>query len=138
MAALTSPLLVRTAATAATILFALAVILHVLMAAGIVPITIAWGGRQEILNTGLRVASIASAVVLALMAVVIRRRAGLIGGYPIPLTISILSWVTTAYVAFNTLANLTSQSKGEKILFTPITVLLFLSCLAVSISKPKA
>jgi hypothetical protein len=138
MSALTSPDAGRVAANAATILFGVVAVLQLLIAAGVLPITMAWGGRQDTLTTGLRIASIASAAVLVLMAVLIRRRVGLMGGYPIPLTIKVLSWVATAYMAFNTLGNLTSSSKAEKILFTPITILLFLSCLLVSISKPEA
>ena len=67
-----------------------------------------------------------------------RRRAGLVGGFPIPATIKVLSWATTVFMALNTLANLGSVSKAEKVIFTPITFLLMVSCFLVSISRPEA
>lgn len=137
MSGLSSPSVVGIAANAATVLFGVVIILQLLLAAGILPITMAWGGRQQTLTVALRIASLASAVVLGLLAYVIRRRAGLIGGLPVPTAIKVLSWLTTAYMALNTVTNLTSASKGEKILFTPITFLLTLSCLLVSISRPE-
>ena len=59
----------------------------------------------------------------------------LVGDFLIPTMIIILSWVATAFIAFNTVSNLASTITGEKILFTPITFLLTQSCLLISISK---
>jgi hypothetical protein len=39
-------------------------------------------------------------------------------------------------MAFNTLGNIASSSKMEKLIFTPVTVLLTLTCLIVSASNP--
>jgi hypothetical protein len=136
MSALLSPSAGSIAANAATILFGLVAVLQLLLAAGILPVTMAWGGRQTTLTVPLRIASLASAVVLGLLAYVIRRRVGLVGGLPIPTTIRILSWVATAFMALNTVTNLASRSKAEKIVFAPITLMLTLACLLVSISRP--
>ncbi|HUW13652.1 MAG TPA: hypothetical protein VM537_28270 [Anaerolineae bacterium] len=127
----------RMAANAATVLFAVVIILQLLLAAGILPVTMAWGGRQHTLTLPLRIASLASAVVLALLAYVIRRRVGLVGGFPIPTATKVVSWVAAAFMAFNTVTNLASTSKAEKALFTPITFLLTLSCLLASLSRPE-
>jgi hypothetical protein len=127
----------RIAANVATVLFGVVIILQLLIAAGIFPITMAWGGRQPKLTLLLRFASLASAVVLAAMAYIIRRRVGLVGGFPVPTAIKALSWATTAFMALNTLSNLSSVSKAEKAIFTPITLLLTLSCLLVSLSRPE-
>jgi hypothetical protein len=81
---------------------------------------------------------VAAAAILALFAYVIRRRAGLTGDSPPSTTIKILSWLITAFMVLNTLGNLTSQSTAEKIVFTPITILLAISCFVVSISKETA
>jgi len=67
-------------------MFAVVIILQLLLAAGILPVSMAWGGRQDVLTPNLRVASIVSAVILGLFAYIIRRRAGLLG----PEEISIL------------------------------------------------
>jgi hypothetical protein len=127
--------IVRIAANVATILFALTIILQLLLATGILPISMAWGGRQSELTTPLRIAGLAAAVLLGFFIYVIRRRAGLIGDMPIPLITRILSWIITAFMAFNTLGNLASLSIGEKILFAPISFLLAIACLIVSASS---
>ena len=125
------------AANVATVLFAIVIILQLLLAAGILPVTMAWGGTQTELTLTLRLASVAAAIILAGFAYVIRRRAGLIGDPPPSTAIKILSWVITAFMVLNTLGNLTSQSTAEKIVFTPLTVLLAISCFIVSVSKTE-
>jgi len=119
----------------ATALFAVGIVLQILIAAGILPITMAWGGRQSELTPGLRVAGLGALVVLAAFAYVIRRRAGLLGASPPSTLIRVLSWIVTAYMAFNLLGNLTSPSLAEKLVFGPITLLLVLSCALVSLSR---
>ena len=123
------------AANIATLLFGIVIILQLLLALGILPVTMFWGGTQTELTLGLRLASVAGAIILALFAYVIRRRAGLIGDPPPSTLIKILSWVITAFMVLNTLGNLASQSTAEKIVFTPLTILLAISCFIVSISK---
>ena len=98
----------------------------------------AWGGTQPVLTAGLRAASLAAAALLAAFAYIIRLRAGLLGEGPPSRSIRILSWVITAFLLLNTLGNLASRSAGERLLFGPISLLLALSCLVVSLSKPEA
>lgn len=138
MSIFSNPSIVLTAANVATILFVLTIILQLLLAAGILPISMAWGGRQSELTPALRIASLAAAFLLGFFLYVIRRRVGLIGDIPVPLTIQVLSWIITAFMAFNTIGNLASSSKGEKILFGPISFLLATACLIVSASNLQA
>ncbi len=137
MTALANPSTARMAAKVATILFAIVIVLQLLLAVGILPVTMAWGGTQADLTPGLRLASIAAMFILALFAYVIRRRAGLTGSMPPSTVIKIASWVITAFMLLNTLGNLTSQSTAEKIVFTPLTLLLAICCFLVSISKSE-
>ena len=127
--------IIRVAANIATVLFGITILIQFLLAAGVLPVTMAWGGRQEVLTPSLRVASIVSAVVLGVFAYLIRRRAGLIGPDDISLLIRVLAWVVTAYMAFNTFTNLASQSTTEKIVFVPITAILTIVCFIIAISK---
>jgi hypothetical protein len=120
----------------ATVLFAVTIVLQLLLAAGILPITMAWGGRQPVLTLGLRFASLAAVAIMAFFAYVIRRRAGLLGDAPPSGKIKVLSWMITAFLVLNTLGNLASQSSGERILFGSISLLLAVSCFVVSFSKP--
>lgn len=123
------------AANIATFLFGVVIFLQLLLALGILPVTMFWGGTQTELTLGLRLASVAAALILVLFAYVIRRRAGLIGDPPPSTLIKVLSWVITAFMVLNTLGNLASQSTAEKIVFTPLTMLLAVCCFIVSISR---
>jgi hypothetical protein len=126
---------VHFAANVATILFGLTIILQLLLAAGILPISMAWGGRQSELTPTLRIASLAAVVLLGIFIYIIRRRAGLIGDLPIPMIIKVLAWIITAFEGLNFLGNLASNSTGEKLLFGPISFILTAACLIVSASK---
>jgi hypothetical protein len=127
--------LVRISAQVSTVLFAAVMVLQLLLATGVMPVSMAWGGRQTELTPGLRVASLVAVVILGFFAYIIRRRAGLIGSGEIKTPIKILAWVITAYMAFNLLGNITSQSAGETMIFGPITAILTIACLIVSASK---
>jgi hypothetical protein len=129
---------VHAAANLASLLLLVTIIMQILLALGILPISMAWGGRQAELTPGLRLASLAAVVVLGLFMFIIRRRAGLIGKLPAPLSIVILTWVVTAFLALNTLGNLTSQSTSEMIIFGSITFLLTLASFIVAASKLEA
>lgn len=127
--------IVRVSANIATILFGIVILIQLLLAAGVLPVTMAWGGRQEVLTPGLRIASVVSAIILGLFAYIIRRRAGLMGGGGTSVWIKVLAWIVTGYMAFNTFTNLTSQSTTERVVFGSITSILTILCLVVSISR---
>lgn len=125
----------RTAGQAATALFVLSAALQLTLAAGVLPITMAWGGRVAELTPELRVASVVAAFVLLGFAYVIRARAGLVARWPPGRGARIAAWVITAYLALNLLGNLTSSSLGEKALFGPLSALLVVSCAMVSLGR---
>jgi hypothetical protein len=127
----------RIAGNAATALYAITIILQLLLAFGILPITMAWGGREPVLTTNLRIASLASAALLLFFIYVIRRRAGLVRDASITPIIKVLSWLVTAFSALNFLGILASLSSGEKILFGPISFLLLVACILVSLAKSE-
>jgi len=135
MSTIQSASIVRTSANIATILFGIVILIQLLLATGVLPIMMAWGGRQEVLTPGLRIASVVSAIILGLFAYIIRHRAGLTGAEGISAWIKVLAWIVTAFMAFNTFTNLTSQSTTEKIVFVPITSILTIACFVVSISR---
>jgi len=130
--------LIRLTANIAILLFVVVIVLQILLAAGILPISMAWGGRQSQLTASLRFASIVAAVLLGVFMYVIRYRAGLLGRVPIPVIIKVASWIITAFLAFNTLGNITSLSSDEKLLFGPVTFILTIACLLVSASKSNS
>jgi hypothetical protein len=135
MISLSNTKLIHLTANIATFLFVVVIVLQILLAAGIFPISMAWGGRQSQLTASLRIASIIAAVLLGVFIYVIRYRAGLVGNVPIPVIIRVVSWIITAFMAFNTLGNVTSVSTNEQLIFGPVTFILSVACLFVSASK---
>jgi hypothetical protein len=129
--------LIHKTANITTFLFVVVVVLQLLLAVGILPISMAWGGRQSQLTVSLRIASIVSSVLLGAFIYVIRYRAGLASNDPIPVFIKVVSWVITAFMAFNMLGNITSLSISEKLLFGPVTFILTVACLLISASSPS-
>lgn len=138
MISLSNTKLIHLTANIATFLFVVIIVLQILLAAGIFPISMAWGGRQSQLTASLRIASIIAAVLLGVFMYVIRYRAGLVGNVPIPVIIKVVSWIITALMAFNTLGNITSLSTNEKLIFGSVTFILFVACLLVSASKSNS
>ncbi len=125
----------RIAANVATVLFAVVIVLQVLLALGVLPVTMAWGGRETELTPALQLSSLAAILILVAFTYVIRRRAGLIGRPPVPTYFKLASWVVTAYLALNAFGNLTSPSNNERLVFGSITILLVIACFIVSISR---
>ena len=128
---------VTLATNIATVLFGITIFLQLLLAAGVLPVSMAWGGTQDVLTPSLRYASLASMAILAFFAYVIRRRAGLSKNMTVTTIVNVLAWIITAYLFLVTLGNITSPSMGEKLLFGPISFFLAISCLLVSKSKTE-
>jgi hypothetical protein len=126
----------RIEGTVATAAFLVVICLQLLLALGVLPVTLAWGGTQSVLTPPLRLAHVAAAVILGASAMVIRRRSGLSAGDRSSRPITILAWVLTIFLALNTLGNFASSSSGEVILFGPLSLVLALACVLVSASKP--
>jgi hypothetical protein len=137
MSLLSNTPFIHTTANIATFLFVVVIVLQIFLAAGILPISMAWGGRQSQLTDSFRIASIIAAVLLGAFIYVIRYRAGLVGNVPIPGFIKVVSWIITVFMAFNTLGNIASSSTKEKLLFGPVTFILTVACLLVSASSPE-
>lgn len=129
---------VRMAAHAATVLFLLSAALQAALATGLLPITMAWGGRQATLTPGLRGASIVAAALLLAFADVIRRRAGLTGKRPFARDTRVLAYLVTGFMVLNVLGNVASVSPAERLLFGPISLLLAVACAIVATSRPTA
>lgn len=125
---------VHAMAAVATLLFAVIILIQLLIGLGVLPITIAWGGRQRKLTPQLRIASFAAAVILVLFIYLIRYRAGLVN-HPIPGWIRVAAWAIVGFMAFNAVGNAASQSRIERFLFTPITLVLALACFVVAASR---
>jgi hypothetical protein len=127
----------RIAGKIATLVFAVVIVLQILLALGILPVTMAWGGRQTVLTPTIRLAHLFAALLLAGFAYVIRRRAGLLVDARPSRLIKILAWLITGFLALSMLGNFTSISPAEKIVFGSLSLVLVIVCLLVSASRSE-
>jgi hypothetical protein len=121
----------------ATLGLLLAAVLQFMLAVGVLPVTMAWGGTQPVLTLPLRIASLAAVVVLALSTYVIRRRAGLLPQAEPSTPVKVLAWVIAVYLMLNTAGNFASASAGETSVFGPISLVSALACLFVAASRTR-
>lgn len=135
MTYLSKPNIVKNAANLASVLFFIFVVGQLLVAAGIIPTSIVWGGRQPDLTPALRVTSVAAAAILGAFIYIIRYRAGLVGSVPQPTIIRVLAWVVAGYMVLNMLGNFASVSNVERFLFGPMTIVMAVSTLIVAASR---
>ncbi|MGY1827189.1 hypothetical protein [Blastococcus sp. SYSU DS0541] len=91
----------------------------------------AWGGQHEVLPTGLRVGSAVSVVLYALFAVVILQAAGLVTAVPAAVG-DVGIRVLTGYFALGILLNGISRSRSERVVMTPLVLVLAACCLVVA------
>jgi len=126
---------VQTTANIATVLFVFFIGFQLLLAAGLLPVSMAWGGRQTELTPVLRLASIAAVILLGVFIYIIRYRAGLIGSVPAPTAIRVLAWVVAGYMTLNTVGNFASVNSIEKLLFGPMTIIITIACIIVAASN---
>lgn len=135
MTYLAKPNFVRNAANLASVLFIIFVVVQLLVAIGIIPSSMLWGGRQPELTASLRVTSVGAAVILGAFIYIIRYRAGLLGRVPQPTIIRVAAWVVTGYMVLNTLGNFASASYVERFVFGPMTIVLAVTSLIVAASR---
>lgn len=110
----------------------LAVAFHCALALGMPWAEFSWGGKYSgRLPPPMRVASLASALVLVLLALVVMIRAGLL----LPRWHSLsqrLIWGVVAYCGLAVVAHIFTPSKWERILWLPMVVVLFVTALLVA------
>jgi hypothetical protein len=115
------------AAVVVCVLLAGLAVFQLLLAAGRPLGRFAWGGQHEVLPRGLRIASAISVVVYAVIAWLLGRAAAdPTGAGPWP-------WILTGYFALGVLMNGLSRSRPERLVMTPIALVLACCCLVVAI-----
>jgi len=94
----------------------------------------AWGGKHVKLPSSLRIASLFSAGVFVVASLFVLERADILLVFNSPTIVTIILWILVSFLGLNTLSNLASRSKLEKRIMTPISLILALLCLIVSIT----
>jgi CDP-diglyceride synthetase len=124
------------AVNALLVLFSLTITFHLLVITGIIPHDIVWGGRLNTVSE-MRRAETVSIILNILMLTIVALRSGKLSFRTNPKIIRVLLWFMTGLFILNTAGNLLSANEKEKLIFTPITLLLSLLCLRLAMSSEK-
>lgn len=95
----------------------------------------AWGGQHRTATPRLRRAAVVAIVLYALFAALLLSRAGILPGGDTTV-VAAPTWVLFAYCAASIVLNAVSRSRRERIVQTPVSILLALSVLIIAISGP--
>ena len=118
-----------TAAIILTVLLAVLAVFQLALALGAPLGRFAWGGAHRVLPPKLRIGSLVSIVIYALIVVITLDRAGIIDVVPDPVS-TVGMWVVFGYFVLGIPLNAISRSKPERFTMTPVvTVLAVLSLL---------
>lgn len=94
----------------------------------------AWGGNNEVLPLRFRVGSFISILLYVFFALTILSKAGLVQS-PVPESlINTSMWILSGYFMLGVLMNAMSRSKSERVVMTPVALILAILYLFVSFS----
>ncbi|MCT2345693.1 hypothetical protein NQZ71_23715 (plasmid) [Niallia taxi] len=125
--------IVHIASILVAIMFVLIAVFQVLLSLGYPYGEYAMGGFYKVLPKKLRIVSFINAIILLFMGFVFLLHAEVFNGFHF-LPTNILVWVMTIFLGLNTLTNLISKSKKERIVMSPLSIILFFCCLYISFS----
>ncbi|MEO8261500.1 MAG: hypothetical protein ABI566_02930 [Pseudolysinimonas sp.] len=115
-----------------TIVLALLAVFQLALVAGAPWGRFAWGGKERVLSRNLRIGSVVSVAIYALIAVVALDRAGVIDVLP-DLVSRIAIWVVFGYFCLGIVLNGISRSRPERFTMTPVTLVLAVLSLLVAL-----
>ena len=118
----TLPDVTSPAAVAACVLLGALAVFQALLVCGAPLGRFAWGGQHDVLPTRLRVGSLVSLVIYVILGWVILARAGQDGGGHGLLAVA--TWVIAGYFLLGVALNLASRSRIERIVMTPVALVL--------------
>jgi hypothetical protein len=122
----------RFAINALLIIFLLVMLFHVLVLIGIIPFDMVWGGRlkskEEMISFELTSIAL-NLVMLCIVAV----KAGLLTLNLKPIVFKVAFWGMFVLFAVNTIGNFLSNNELERMIFTPLTLLLSMFSLRLAI-----
>jgi uncharacterized membrane protein SirB2 len=94
---------------------------------------LAWGGRYEVLPNRLRVSSLVSIILYVLIGIVIVSHAQLAPIIDSTTNLTYSMWFLTAYFTLGVVMNLASRSRPERLVMTPVALILAVSCLVLAL-----
>ena len=108
----------------AAILAGFLVVFQILLAIGLPFGKLAWGGEYNKLPKKLRISSFISSLLLAYALIILLESADLINVIGNKTIVSISKWMFLIIFGLSTLGNITSKSRKEKMVMTPIALFL--------------
>jgi hypothetical protein len=110
-------------------------VFHVLLLLGVLPASIAWGGRADDSSQSFLVLELVGLTVIAFFAIIVAAKIGYLKVGRFRQIVRAGSWVVFGYFTLNILANLASMSGLERAIFTPVSVVLSLLAFRLAIEK---
>jgi hypothetical protein len=92
----------------------------------------AWGGQHVVLPSRLRLGSVVSVALYAFFGVLMLQAAGAVAVLPEGFG-DVAIWVLTGYFALGIVLNGVSRSRPERLLMTPVALLLAAVCLVLAL-----
>ena len=121
------------AAIALVVILSLLAVFQLALALGAPLGHFAWGGQHRVLPGRLRIGSLVSIVIYAIIAVLALDRVGLIDVVP-DVVSTVGMWVVFAYFVIGIPLNAISRSKPERYVMTPVVTILAVLSLLVALS----
>jgi len=115
------------------IMFVAIAVFQVLLSLGFPIGEFAMGGYHKVLPKRLRIVSAVNALILLFMGFVFLQHTNVLQGLNF-LSTNVLVWVITIFLGLNTIANIISRSRKERLVMTPLSCIAFLLCLYISLS----
>ena len=92
----------------------------------------AWGGQHTVLPTGLRISSVVSIAIYAVVTLFVLQAAGVLDVLP-ERVMGVAMWVLTGYFVLGVALNLASRSRPERMVMTPVALVLAICCLVLAL-----
>ncbi len=125
----------RFATNSLLVLFSMFTVFHVLVLVGVLPYTIVWGGKIQSQAQMQTMEAVSLGIMLSMLGVTASYARLLPIQLPAKL-FKVIFWAMFALFALNTLGNLASVNDFERLVFTPITLVLAIFSLRLAIEKP--
>jgi len=126
-------MIVLIAAIIAIVLFTGMSIFQLLLVLGLPLGRLAYGGKYEKLPSKMKITSLIGIVIFIFASLSVLERAEIITIFNNLMFVTVFVWIIAVYLAFNTLMNVISKSKWEKLIMTPISLTLAICCFIVVI-----
>jgi hypothetical protein len=111
-------------------------VFHVLVLAKVLPSDIVWGGRMgDAPDINLVVLETTALLVTLLFALIIAAKAGYVRLPKLRMVVHIGAWIVFAYFTLNIIGNLASSASVEKLVFSPISIVLSALALRLAIER---